>query len=137
MRFEDSEVSIKTFPERIEGCGTFIECSCRYVGEVLKDGLSPADTENKVIAQFKIDSLLKNCAVSTGHFERYNGKDFSFYGSGWQSWGFGGEIDPGKKQKNILRLFLSGKNTFRFPAKPLQKSAEKNPRHLHCLKDSF
>lgn len=137
MRFEDSEVSIKTFPERIEGCGTFIECSCRYVGEVLKDGLSPADTENKVIAQFKIDSLLKNCAVSTGHFERYNGKDFSFYGSGWQSWGFGGEIDPGKKQKKYIALVPQWKKYISFPGKAPAKIGGKKSSSSSLLKGQF
>ncbi|MBQ5401272.1 MAG: alpha-galactosidase [Treponema sp.] len=137
MRYKDSEVSIKTIPERIEGCGTFYECSCRYVGPVSGDGLSPADTENKIIAQFGIDSLLEKCAVSSKHFERYREKDFSFYGGGWQSWGFGGELGPGQKQKNYFPLIPQWKKYTTFPGKWPSDVGGKNPKSPSILKGQF
>ena len=137
MRFNDSEVSIKTFSDRLDGCGTFIECTCRYVGSVRNDGLSSPDAENKVIAQFNVDTLLKNCAVSSGHYERYRDSDFYFYGGGWQSWGFGGELEPGKSLGKYVPVVPQWKNYIEFPGTWPSRIDGKNPRSKSILKGQF
>lgn len=136
MRFMDSEVNVRTLPDNIPGCGTFIELSGRYVGDVKNDGLSAGDLQNRIIAQLKLDSLLKNCAMDEKTISATK-NDFWFYGGGWQSWGFGGEVEPGKNQKKYFPLIPQWKNYINFPGKAPSRIGERSSSSKSILRGQF
>lgn len=137
MRFLDSDVSLKAIPESIEGCGNFVECSARYAGDVKDDNLSAPDSENKVVAHFKIDKLLETCVINKSLCQKCVDSDFFFYGGGWQSWGFGGEVEPGKNQKKYFPIVPQWKKYIDFPGDCQKKIDGKNPRSNNFLKGQF
>ncbi|WP_407426442.1 glycoside hydrolase family 36 protein [Treponema sp.] len=88
--------------------------------EFFYSGEQTTDTENRIFATLSIDSLLETCLKEADiekkefiDFAKEN--DFAFYGSGWQSWGFGGEIDAGKYQKRYLPVVPQWKHYFTVP----------------------
>ena len=74
------------------------------------------DGGNRLFAEFSIDALVRKF-VSEDVQSGCLGSDFAFYGSGWQSWGFGGEIDAGKQQKKYFPIVPQWKNYFTVPGK--------------------
>lgn len=116
MRIPNTAESMSARPESVEGCGNFFEYSFRYGGKTQNDGLSTADTENRTAAEFSIDELIR-LNVPESEREMCATKDFFFYGSGWQSWGFGGEIEPGKYLKKYIPLIPQWKQYITFPGK--------------------
>ncbi len=137
MKYLDSEVTMKTVPETVDGCGNFFECTCRYVGSVKDGNLSSPDTENKIIAQFKIDKLLESCLTDADEFGKCRDRDFNFYGGGWQSWGFGGELEPGRRQRNYIPLIPQWKNYVVFPGKWPSTVFGKRTKSSSLLKGQF
>ncbi len=74
------------------------------------------DVGNRVFETLSVDSLLDSCFEGEQKsFCKQN--DFAFYGSGWQSWGFGGEIDEGKFQKKYFPLVPQWKKYFTVPGR--------------------
>ena len=72
------------------------------------------DSENRIVDVLSVDSLLDSLKTGeAGEFCKKN--DFAFYGSGWQSWGFGGEIDAGKYQKKYFPVVPQWKHYFTIP----------------------
>lgn len=72
------------------------------------------DSENRIFTSLSIDSLLKS-HFNMDDCDFCQKNDFAFYGSGWQSWGFGGEIDPGKYQKSYFPVVPQWKHYFTIP----------------------
>jgi alpha-galactosidase len=56
--------------------------------------------------------------------------DFSFYGGGWQSWGYGGEIDPDEIQKKFIPLIPQYKNYIEMPGINVVKGGIKKDKIL-------
>ena len=91
-------------------------------------GAACTDSENRIFAVLSVDSLLdslvaEKCGVNAAEFCKTN--DFAFYGSGWQSWGFGGEIDAGKYQKRYFPIVPQWKQYFTVPGKLPKKLSSK------------
>ncbi|MBP5175838.1 MAG: hypothetical protein ILP07_08010, partial [Treponema sp.] len=116
MRIPNTAESMSARPESVEGCGNFFEYSFRYSGKTEGDGLSREDRENRIVKEFSIDELIK-LAVPKSAQDKCRAEDFFFYGSGWQSWGFGGEIEPGKYLKKYIPLIPQWKHYITFPGK--------------------
>lgn len=84
--------------------------------EYFYHGADCTDTENRIFTHLSIDSLLES--YFTGErLEFCESNDFAFYGSGWQGWAFGGEIDAGKYQKKYFPVVPQWKNYFTVPGK--------------------
>lgn len=88
--------------------------------EYFYHGAACTDSENRIFAVLSVDSLLETCLSEPCGEEAVNfckKNDFAFYGSGWQSWGFGGEIDSGKYQKKYFPIVPQWKHYFTVPGK--------------------
>ena len=86
--------------------------------EYIYHGLETTDSENRILDTLSIDSLLDSCVgsgISGEQADFCKAHDFAFYGSGWQSWGFGGEIDVGEYQKKYFPLVPQWKHYFTIP----------------------
>ena len=79
--------------------------------EYFYHGAEVVDDENRIVDVLSIDSLLKSLECD----ELCLKNDFAFYGSGWQSWGFGGEIDVGKFQEKYIPIVPQWKKYFTIP----------------------
>lgn len=74
------------------------------------------DVENRVFETLSLDSLLDSCFE--GEEKAFcKAHDFAFYASGWQSWGFGGEIDEGEYQKKYFPVVPQWKKYFSLPGR--------------------
>ena len=136
MKIPGIAESMSARPESIDGCGTFFEYSFRYGGKTLTDGLSSADRENRFAADFSIDELLK-LTVPESKREMCKTSDFFFYGSGWQSWGFGGEIEPGKYLEKYIPLIPQWKKYITFPGKAPESVFGKKSSSKKILRGQF
>ena len=123
-------------PESVEGCGNFFEYSFRYSGKTEGDGLSREDRENRIVKEFSIDELIK-LAVPKSAQDKCRAEDFFFYGSGWQSWGFGGEIEPGKYLKKYIPLIPQWKHYITFPGKAPDSVFDKKNSSEKILRGQF
>lgn len=84
--------------------------------EYFYHGASCTDSENRIVTSLSVDSLLeKQLGGEAAEFCKKN--DFAFYGSGWQGWGFGGEINPGEYQKKYFPVVPQWKNYFTVPGR--------------------
>ncbi|WP_294429463.1 glycoside hydrolase family 36 protein [uncultured Treponema sp.] len=84
--------------------------------EYFYHGADCTDSENRIFATLSVDSLLeKQLGGEAAEFCKKN--DFAFYGSGWQGWGFGGEINPGEYQKKYFPVVPQWKNYFTVPGR--------------------
>ena len=89
--------------------------------EYFYQGAETTDSENRIFAQLSIDSLITDSLSAAGfpgetaEFCKTHG--FAFYGSGWQSWGFGGEINAGEAQKQYFPIVPQWKHYFTIPGK--------------------
>lgn len=80
------------------------------------EGGGVSSEQNEIFAGFSVDELVK-ALVPAGR-QAACGGDFYFYGSGWQSWGFGGELPPGHYEKPYIPLAPQVKHYFTFPGTP-------------------
>ncbi|MCR5725587.1 MAG: alpha-galactosidase [Treponema sp.] len=101
------------------------------ISEYRYHGTGETDTENRVIDILSIQALIDS-AVDAGEKDFCKKHDFAFYGSGWQSWGFGGELDPGCFQKRYIPVVPQWKQYFSIPG--VQK---KIVRRKKLLQGSF
>ncbi len=100
------------------------------------EGTSETDKHNREIAVFDIDTLLDKTVASDSLKDFAKNNDFAFYGSGWQSWGFGGETDTGKYQKKYFPLIPQWVNYITVPGtKPKVLGKKANDKKL--LKGCF
>lgn len=82
--------------------------------EYFYHGADCTDTENRIFTKFSIDSLLEK-QLDGDWLEFCENNDFAFYGSGWQGWAFGGELDAGEYQKKYFPVVPQWKNYFTVP----------------------
>ncbi|MBR1536569.1 MAG: alpha-galactosidase [Treponema sp.] len=93
--------------------------------EYFYHGEKVTDSENRIFSVLSIDSLLDDCDFSADEKDFCKANDFAFYGSGWQSWDFGGEIDAGKYQKKYFPIVPQWKQYFKIPGKQPKKLRSK------------
>ena len=103
--------SASVLPVQVEGCSQFMQYSCRYDGPVGNTSESSPDRRNRIVSLHSIIELLSQCTDDPDFISYCKANDFYFYGGGWQSWGFGGELSPGECPKNF-GPFLSGLKTY-------------------------
>lgn len=84
--------------------------------EYFFNGAQCIDGENRIFVSLSIDSLLEKF-IAGPKLEFCQTNDFAFYGSGWQGWAFGGEIDEGKFQKSYFPLVPQWNNYFTVPGR--------------------
>ncbi len=99
-------------------------------------GTSTVDLENKVIQEFDIDSLINEFVPDEAKNECLS-SDFYFYGGGWQSWGFGGELEPGSYRKPYIALIPQWLQYTNFPGKNPSKVFGKKSTDKKVLKGEF
>lgn len=86
--------------------------------EYLYHGTGITDTQNRIFDTLSIDTLI-NVHVDESQRAFCKTHDFAFYASGWQSWGFGGELAAGKKQRRYKPVVPQWKQYVTVPgAKP-------------------
>lgn len=86
----------------------------KFVYRFENHGKSVLDSSNREVAVLSIDGLLEKFAGEKT-LEICKRSDFYFYASGYQSWGFGGELSPGEKPKKYIPLIPQWKKYFEFP----------------------
>ncbi|HAK68924.1 MAG TPA: alpha-galactosidase [Treponema sp.] len=118
-----------------KNCGLFVDFSFNYNGPV-ENGFSSPDKENRVAAEMSIESLLDVCLPDSSKKKMFSG-DFFFYGSGWQSWGFGGELSPGEHLKKYIPLVPQWKQYITFPGKWPSRVLGKNSKSSSLLRGQF
>lgn len=101
-----------------------------------KEDISLPDSSNRLLATFKIDQLIKENLP----LEKQGaclGKDFYFYGGGWQSWGFGGEVEPGSYKKPYIPVIPQWLQYTNFPGKNPSRVSGKRTSDPRLLKGQF
>ena len=91
-----------------------------YEPDKSKESETCCDSENRLLAEFSIDKLVSQLVSDDKQLECLS-KDFYFYGGGWQSWGFGGELEPAAFEKKYFPLVPQFKNYINFPGKAPSK----------------
>ncbi|WP_191014569.1 glycoside hydrolase family 36 protein [Treponema zioleckii] len=105
--------------------------------EYFYEGTGETDSCNREVTVFSIDELVDSC-VPEDKKSLCRQNDFFFYGSGWQSWGFGGEIEPNKNQDRYFPIVPQWKRYFSFPGKlPKKIFKNKNPKDKKLLAGCF
>lgn len=94
------------------------------------------DSCNRVFAEFSIDELIEKC-VDESMKSYCKENDFSFYGSGWQSWGFGGELDEGEYQTKYFPIVPQWKQYFTFPGTEPKTVLGKSSKSKELLTGCF
>ncbi len=100
-------------------------------------GHSQPDSCNRVIGTFDIDELIEKTLQCDAEKSLCHENDFFFYASGWQSWGFGGELCPGEHQKRYLPIVPQWKQYIAFPGAAPAKVLGRNPSSRSLLKGQF
>ncbi len=100
-----------------------------------KNQASP-DSENRILGIFHINDLISKVFPKEAETLCVS-KDFYFYASGWQSWGFGGELAPGEIQKKYFPIVPQWKNYISFPGKEPKKVMGKKSSSSKVLKGQF
>src|SRR5574344_487317 len=78
------------------------------------------DSNKRIFTALPLESLIEKTIVSEEEQKYCRTHDFFFYGTGWQSWGFGGEIEPGKHGQRFIPLVPQFKKYISMPGgKPL------------------
>ena len=86
------------------------------------------DNGKRIFAAPNLDSLIEQNTTSDEEQSFCKNNDFSFYGTGWQSWGFGGETMPGTFEQKYIPLIPQFKKYITMPGgKPVSvyRSKEK------------
>lgn len=74
-----------------------------------------ADSKKRIFAAVSLDALIDKTVASSQTATRCKQNDFFFYETGWQSWGFGGETEPGKFQPHYVPLIPQFKKYVNMP----------------------
>lgn len=98
---------------------------------------SAGDKENRIVAELNLNELLDSLVQDKSLCEKCKSEDFYFYGGGWQSWGFGGELKPGEFEKKYIPIIPQWKNYYTFPGKAPCKVADKNQKSKKLLNGKF
>ena len=102
------------------------------------DGSSQkADTCNRIFSVLSIDDLIKDTVKNSEDAALCLSEDFSFYGSGWQSWGYGGEYDKGEYAKKYIPLVPQWKQYITFPGKAPKRINGKRSSSSKLLEGEF
>lgn len=109
---------------------------CNRYTYLHEEDSSTADLSNGVFALFDIDELIDE-VVPEAKREFCHKNDFAFHSAGWQSWGFGGEVDPGKNEIRYIPLVPQWKQYIAFPGKAPKKVFGKNPKNKKILNGDF
>ena len=99
----------ETLPLTVKQCSAFMRNTYSIVSATTEP-----DPHNRLFAVLQIDDLIK-LVKRPEQIKNCISNDFSFYGSGWQSWGFGGEIPCGQIQKDYIPLVPQWKQYISFP----------------------
>lgn len=84
--------------------------------EYMYEGAGERDECSRTFARFSINNLIGRF-IPEGCRSFCLENDFSFYGSGWQSWGFGGEVACGKAQEKYFPVIPQWKQYFTPPGR--------------------
>lgn len=137
MKISGVVESANALPVQVKGCSSFMQYSYRYDGPVGNTSESSPDRRNRIVALHGIHELLAQCTDDQEFLSYCRSNDFYFYGGGWQSWGFGGELSPGEYPKNF-GPFLSGLKTyFTFPGRWPEVINGKKTQDKFILKGQF
>lgn len=98
---------------------------------------STGDKENRIVAEFNLNEILDLLIEDKSLCEKCKTEDFYFYGGGWQSWGFGGELKPGEFEKKYIPIIPQLKNYYTFPGKAPCKVADENQKSKKLLNGKF
>ena len=128
-----SNVSAKTeaFSASVNGCAV-----CNKIVYSSADSNSSPDIQNRILAELSIDSLVKEYVAPEAQ-EKCLKEDFYFYGGGWQSWGFGGELEPGSYLKPYIPVISQWLQYVTFPGKAPVKVLGKKPSSRRLLNGEF
>ena len=114
-----------------------IKKSTAYGGETSVIKKSTGDKENRIVAELNLNEILDSLLQDKSLCEKCKTEDFYFYGGGWQSWGFGGELKPGEFEKKYIPIIPQWKNYYTFPGKAPSKVADKNQKSKKLLNGKF
>jgi alpha-galactosidase len=109
-----SDIAIQTETIPTVSGHSIYHCIYRYGASVPDRSISTPDTTNRIFSEFSINDLIAR-TIRRSFQSTCREHDFSFYGSGWQSWGYGGEILPEKQQLHYIPLFPQLKQYISFP----------------------
>jgi len=115
MTLADIIATITTIPVEAEGKTVTVFKSTHYYHPHALETKATADKAKRIFAAPTLTSLINQTVVSEEQKSYCLSHDFSFYGTGWQSWGFGGETNCGKYQKDFLPLIPQFKNYITMP----------------------
>ena len=135
VRVLTDKVSLKINCAGVESEKKIIVNKCIYSGCAEGEKSAP-DAENRIVADFNLNELIKNL-VEDEAASKCLSEDFYFYGGGWQSWGFGGELAPGEFEKKYIPVIPQWKNYYTFPGKAPSCVAGKNPKSKKLLNGKF
>ncbi len=121
-------VSKKKLKKNVEDAFSFCEYLCTYNSSVSL----PCQT-SALLAEFSIDDLIEEAELSNEEKIFCHQNDFAFFANSWQSWGEGGEILPGQKQKKYFPVIPPFKKYISWPGKISKKDSKKNKN----LKEGF
>lgn len=116
------------------GCSDFF-----YTTYTMTKDENVSDAENRIVGTLSIDELINTLIVPLRKdmAKKCLEDDFYFYGSGWQSWGFGGEIEPGKTLKKYIPIAPQFKHYIGFPGTPPRRIGNKHTNANGLLKGQF
>lgn len=136
MNVSDVSVSSAMIPCDAADCSDILLYTASYSGPVLSSGLSEPDRANRIVAELSVDELLKSVA-SPSQASACADRDFFFYGGGWQSWGFGGEVEPGKFPGRYIPVIPQWLQYTRFPGTPPRRVCGRKSASGRLLKGQF
>jgi len=93
MTLADIIATITTIPVEAEGKTVTVFKSTHYYHPHALETKATADKAKRIFAAPTLTSLINQTVVSEEQKSYCLSHDFSFYGTGWQSWGFGGETN--------------------------------------------
>ena len=137
MKISGVVESASILPVQVKDCSSFMQYSYRYDGPVGNTSESSPDRRNRIVSLHKIQELLEQCTEDPEFISQCKSSDFYFYGGGWQSWGFGGELAPGEFPKNYIPLVPGFKQYFTFPGRWPDTSNGKKTQDKTILKGQF
>nr|MCR5606405.1 alpha-galactosidase [Treponema sp.] len=102
------------------------------------EGSRETDKCHRELAVLSIDDLIEKC-VAKEKKAFCHANDFAFYASGWQSWGFGGEIDKGEYEKKYFPIVPQWKKYFNVSGSLPKRifGGKKNPKNRKLLAGYF
>lgn len=99
----------ETLPLTVKQCSAFMRNTYS-----MTSATTEPDPANRLFAVLQLDDLVK-LVKRPEQIKNCISNDFDFYGSGWQSWGFGGETTRGQMQKDYIPLIPQWKQYITFP----------------------